>query len=69
MHGTYVLLDVARQAWPAGTGRFLHVSTDEVYGSLAPGAPPSQPGDAYAPSSPYAATKAPTSTTRSSSRR
>lgn len=58
--GTGVLLDAVRQAWDGDMGgrRFHHVSTDEVYGSLSPEAPPSQVGDAYAPSSPYSASKA-----------
>ena len=38
--------------------RFLHVSTDEVYGDLAETDPPFRETNAYAPSSPYAATKA-----------
>ncbi len=56
--GTTTLLDAARQAWGKRTDvRFFHVSTDEVFGSL--------PDDgyftedtAYAPRSPYAASKA-----------
>jgi dTDP-glucose 4,6-dehydratase len=51
--GTQVLLDAALRH---GTARFLHVSTDQVYGSIAEGAwDESAP---VAPSSPYAATKA-----------
>jgi dTDP-glucose 4,6-dehydratase len=51
--GTQVLLDAARRH---GTGRFLHVSTDEVYGSIAAGSwTEAQP---LAPNSPYAASKA-----------
>lgn len=51
--GTGVLLDAALRH---RTGRFLHVSTDEVYGSIAQGSwPPSAPLD---PSSPYSASKA-----------
>jgi dTDP-glucose 4,6-dehydratase len=38
--------------------RFLHVSTDEVYGSLEPDAPPFREITPYAPNSPYAASKA-----------
>ena len=38
--------------------RFLHVSTDEVYGSLAPTDPPFHETDAYEPNSPYSASKA-----------
>ena len=52
--GTQCLLDAARQF---GVGRFLHVSTDEVYGSLgAEGRFTEQSG--LAPNSPYAASKA-----------
>ncbi|MDQ5834402.1 MAG: dTDP-glucose 4,6-dehydratase, partial [Actinomycetota bacterium] len=51
--GTSVLLDAARER---GVGRFLQVSTDEVYGSIAEGSfTESSPLD---PSSPYSATKA-----------
>ncbi|MGW4385043.1 dTDP-glucose 4,6-dehydratase [Streptomyces sp. NPDC004685] len=51
--GTQVLLDAARRH---GVGRFLHVSTDEVYGSIPVGSwTESQP---LAPNSPYAASKA-----------
>jgi len=38
--------------------RFLHVSTDEVYGTLGPDAPPFRETTPYAPNSPYAASKA-----------
>ncbi|MBO9356757.1 dTDP-glucose 4,6-dehydratase [Bordetella petrii] len=38
--------------------RFLHVSTDEVYGSLAPGEPAFSESNPYAPNSPYSASKA-----------
>jgi len=38
--------------------RFLHVSTDEVYGSLSPNDPPFREDTPYAPNSPYAASKA-----------
>ena len=61
--GTQVLLDGARTAWrldgkwKAGV-RFHHVSTDEVYGSLAPGDPPFTETTPYSPNSPYAASKA-----------
>jgi dTDP-glucose 4,6-dehydratase len=61
--GTFVLLDTAR-AYAAGLRgsaseafRFLHVSTDEVYGTLGP-AGTFQEDTVYAPNSPYAATKA-----------
>jgi dTDP-glucose 4,6-dehydratase len=53
--GTQVLLDTARAK---GVRRFLQVSTDEVYGSLAPGDPAFTEDRPLAPSSPYAASKA-----------
>ena len=62
--GTFVLLEAARAYWsalPAGERevfRFLHVSTDEVYGSLAPGEPAFSEQSPYAPNSPYSASKA-----------
>ncbi len=52
--GTQVLLDVARER---GVGRFLHVSTDEVYGSIPAGALAVEEGAPFAPRSPYAASK------------
>ena len=61
--GTYTMLDAAlryRDGLPSDRRdgfRFLHISTDEVYGDLGDG-PPASEGDAYRPSSPYAATKA-----------
>src|SRR6185436_12390905 len=51
--GTAVLLEAARQA---GVGRFLHVSTDEVYGSVETGS--STEDDLLDPRSPYSASKA-----------
>ncbi len=51
--GLYVLLDVARQV---GVQRVHHVSTDEVYGSIAEGF--FREGDVLEPNSPYAASKA-----------
>ena len=51
--GVYVLLDTARAL---GINRFHHVSTDEVYGSIAVGA--FKEGDPLEPNSPYAASKA-----------
>jgi dTDP-glucose 4,6-dehydratase len=51
--GLYMLLDVARQV---GVGRVHHVSTDEVYGSIAEGF--FREGDVLEPNSPYAASKA-----------
>ncbi len=63
--GTLVLLDCAREFWlenRTGLGqeyyRFHHVSTDEVYGSLAPDEPSFSETTPYAPNSPYAASKA-----------
>lgn len=62
--GTQVLLDTALAYWrglPASdqqSFRFLHVSTDEVYGDLPDQAPPFIERQAYQPSSPYAASKA-----------
>lgn len=59
--GTQVLLEAARAVWLAGDGRphrFHHVSTDEVYGSLDPEASAFTERTAYAPNSPYAASKA-----------
>jgi dTDP-glucose 4,6-dehydratase len=62
--GTFTLLEAARQVWlqnpPIAKDkfRFHHVSTDEVYGSLAPGEPAWTEETPYAPNSPYAASKA-----------
>ena len=60
--GTFVLLDEAlRYVKRPGADRgfrFLHVSTDEVYGSLSPDDPPFTERTPYAPNSPYAASKA-----------
>ena len=62
--GTFNLLDEVRQYWEPlpevtkGGFRFLQVSTDEVYGSLAPGDAPCDENKAFAPNSPYAASKA-----------
>ena len=62
--GTFTLLEAARAHWSgladeARAGfRFLHVSTDEVYGSLAPGAPAFAETHPYEPNSPYSASKA-----------
>jgi dTDP-glucose 4,6-dehydratase len=64
VHGTFVLLEQARAYWttlsPADREafRFLHVSTDEVYGTLAPDDPAFSETTPYAPNSPYAASKA-----------
>jgi dTDP-glucose 4,6-dehydratase len=62
--GTFSLLEEAHAYWqtlahPAKSQfRFLHVSTDEVYGSLGPADPAFSEETAYAPNSPYAASKA-----------
>ncbi len=60
--GTHSLLKAAREHW-LGAGqaqphRFHHVSTDEVYGSLAPDDPAFQETRQYEPNSPYSASKA-----------
>jgi dTDP-glucose 4,6-dehydratase len=60
--GTHSLLKAAKAAWlDRGSGtphRFHHVSTDEVYGSLGAGDPAFSETSAYAPNSPYSASKA-----------
>jgi dTDP-glucose 4,6-dehydratase len=62
--GTFELLEAAREYWGTLPGaerdgfRFLHVSTDEVYGSLGEADPAFSESTAYAPNSPYAASKA-----------
>jgi dTDP-glucose 4,6-dehydratase len=62
--GTFHLLEEARAYWQQLVAeerarfRFLHVSTDEVYGSLGPHDSAFTESTAYAPNSPYAATKA-----------
>jgi dTDP-glucose 4,6-dehydratase len=59
--GTHSLLKAARAVWLEGSGqphRFHHVSTDEVYGSLGPDDPAFSETTAYAPNSPYSASKA-----------
>ncbi|WP_242147510.1 dTDP-glucose 4,6-dehydratase [Sphingomonas sp. BAUL-RG-20F-R05-02] len=60
--GTHSLLKAAKTAWlDSGTGRphrFHHVSTDEVYGSLDPDDAAFSETTAYAPNSPYSASKA-----------
>ena len=59
IEGTYVLIEAARRAWQGeGCRRFIHVSTDEVFGDLAPDDPPFTEKTPYRPSSPYAASKA-----------
>jgi dTDP-glucose 4,6-dehydratase len=62
--GTFALLEETRAYWNGLPDkeqerfRFLHVSTDEVYGSLGPYDPPFSETTPYAPNSPYAASKA-----------
>lgn len=57
--GTMRLLEAATDWWKEKPNfRFLHVSTDEVYGSLAADAPAFKESHPYAPNSPYAASKA-----------
>ena len=62
--GSFQLLESVRAYWsalPEATKtafRFLHVSTDEVYGSLAPDAPAFTETHSYEPNSPYSASKA-----------
>jgi dTDP-glucose 4,6-dehydratase len=62
--GTFALLEEVRAYWASLNDddgkrfRFLHVSTDEVYGSLGPHDPPFSETTAYAPNSPYSASKA-----------
>ncbi|MFZ9196600.1 MAG: dTDP-glucose 4,6-dehydratase [Burkholderiales bacterium] len=62
--GTFSLLEEARAYWGAlaepakSRFRFLHVSTDEVYGSLGMNDPAFSETTPYAPNSPYAASKA-----------
>jgi dTDP-glucose 4,6-dehydratase len=64
VEGTFTLLEATRQYWAAldasrkSAFRFHHVSTDEVYGSLAPDAPPFTEDHAFEPNSPYSASKA-----------
>ncbi len=55
--GTAVLLEAARKHWKAGGGRFLQVSTDEVYGQLGEDGVFTEETP-LSPSSPYSATKA-----------
>lgn len=62
--GTFHLLESVRAYWNGLDGdaqrrfRFVHVSTDEVYGSLAPQAPAFSEKNRYEPNSPYSASKA-----------
>ncbi len=62
--GTFNLLECARSYWnefpepQKSAFRFLHVSTDEVYGSLGPNDPPFTEKHPFEPNSPYSASKA-----------
>lgn len=62
--GTFQLLEATRKYWEEQSAerkksfRLLHVSTDEVYGSLEPNDPPFEESTPYSPNSPYAASKA-----------
>jgi dTDP-glucose 4,6-dehydratase len=62
VNGTFTLLEAFRQHWlnhnQPDQWRFLHVSTDEVYGSLGPNDPAFTETTPYAPNSPYSASKA-----------
>jgi len=64
INGTFILLQAALKYWTnlnkkeKSSFRFLHVSTDEVYGTLSRDAPPFSEVTAYAPNSPYSASKA-----------
>jgi len=64
VNGTFSLLEETRAYWSAlpeddhQNFRFLHISTDEVYGSLGPSDPAFSETTAYAPNSPYSASKA-----------
>ncbi|MBY0238715.1 MAG: dTDP-glucose 4,6-dehydratase, partial [Burkholderiaceae bacterium] len=64
INGTFSLLEAARAYWSAlpeaekAAFRFLHVSTDEVYGTLGPSDAPFCETTPYAPNSPYSASKA-----------
>ena len=64
VNGTFALLEAARAYWSAlaaadkAAFRFLHVSTDEVYGALGPEDAPFSETTPYAPNSPYSASKA-----------
>jgi dTDP-glucose 4,6-dehydratase len=64
INGTFALLEAARAYWTPmapdeqAAFRFLHVSTDEVYGTLGPNDAPFTETTTYAPNSPYSASKA-----------
>ena len=62
--GTFILLEAAKKFLSQKKGkdkesfRFIHLSTDEVHGSLEPSDPPFRETSTFAPNSPYAASKA-----------
>jgi dTDP-glucose 4,6-dehydratase len=64
VNGTFGLLEAARSYWSGlaeqdkAAFRFLHISTDEVYGTLGPDDAPFSETTPYAPNSPYSASKA-----------
>lgn len=64
VYGTFTLLDAFKAYWKQldhqakTTCRFLHISTDEVFGSLSPDDAPFTEFSPYAPNSPYSASKA-----------
>jgi dTDP-glucose 4,6-dehydratase len=60
IQGTFTLLEAARGSWGDNLGekRFIHISTDEVYGSLGFDEPAFTEESRYRPNSPYAASKA-----------
>jgi dTDP-glucose 4,6-dehydratase len=64
VNGTFNLLECARQYWRKSSDeararfRFLHISTDEVFGSLSPDEPAFTELTPYTPNSPYSASKA-----------
>lgn len=64
INGTYTLLESSRNYWSTLSGetrenfRFIHISTDEVYGSLGPNDKPFTETHGYYPNSPYSASKA-----------
>lgn len=58
--GTFTLLEAAKKSWNGEINacRFVHVSTDEVYGSLQPNEPAFTENTPFTPNSPYSASKA-----------
>lgn len=64
IQGTFILLEAVREYWTTESGKirsdvhFHHISTDEVYGTLAPDDPAFSESNQILPNSPYAASKA-----------